>query len=91
MSGSDFALFGMVFRNHGFEEESPGEFEEGSLERLLSCMRHRADHVAVTWKDKTIIWGGSGSGTEWADPHSGVYSIYEVTHQNGECLPLTLI
>ena len=89
MSGRDFALFGEVFRNHGFEEESPGEFEDGSLEQLLSCMRHRADHVAVVWKDKTIIWGGSGTGTEWADPHSSVHSIYEVTHQDGEYLPLT--
>ena len=84
MSGSDFALFGEVFRNNGFEDESPGEFKDGSLEQLLSCMRHRADHVAVTWKDKTIIWGGSGSGTEWA-------AFYEVTHQDGSNLSLTLI
>ena len=81
------SLFIEVFRKQGFEEESPGDFEEGSLERLLSCMRHRADHVAVTWKDKTIIWGGSGTGTEWADPHSSAYPIYEVTHQDGESPP----
>ena len=81
MSGIGFALFGEVFQNRGFEEESPRDFDEGSLEWLLSCMRHRAGHVAVTWKDKTIIWGGSSNGTELADPHSIVCSIYEVTHQ----------
>ena len=85
----------MFSGRHGFEEESPEDFDEGSLERLLSCVRHRADvyedslekllscvrhradHVTVVWKDKTLIWGGYGSGTD-CEPFTKLNSIKDV-------------
>ena len=67
----------MFSGRHGFEEESPEDFDEDSLEKLLSCLRHRADHVTVVWKDKTLIWGGYGSGTDW-EPFTKLNSIKDV-------------
>ena len=54
--------------------------ESGSL---LSFVHKRAGHVAVTWKDITMIWGGHMMPPDKNDP------IIVYCHRNGKWFPKT--